>query len=77
VGQRPIALARASHNADLYVVNAGDGTLSIIDTTTGNLRADISTISVGASPEAIALYSAGAFKSRLRHAQHPQCDHCH
>jgi YVTN family beta-propeller protein len=42
-------------------VNAGDGTLSIIDTTTGNLRADISTISVGASPEAIALYSAGAF----------------
>jgi YVTN family beta-propeller protein len=61
VGQRPIALARASHNADLYVVNAGDGTLSIIDTTTGNLRADISTISVGASPEAIALYSAGAF----------------
>jgi len=61
VGRRPIALARATHNNDLYVVNAGDGTLSIIDTATGAPKADISTISVGADPEAIALYSAGAF----------------
>ncbi|MCL6642444.1 MAG: YncE family protein [Candidatus Bipolaricaulota bacterium] len=61
VGQRPIALARALHNADLYAVNAGDGTLSIIDTATATLKADISTIPIGASPEAIALYSAGAF----------------
>lgn len=61
VGQRPIALARATHNKDLYVVNAGDGTLSIIDTTTAALRTDIPTVPIGASPEAIALYSAGAF----------------
>lgn len=61
VGQRPIALARATHNNDLYVVNAGDGTLSIIDAATAALRADISTIPIGASPESIALYSAGAF----------------
>lgn len=61
VGQRPIALARATHNKDLYVVNAGDGTLTIIDTATADLKADISTIPIGASPEAIALYSAGAF----------------
>ncbi len=61
VGQRPIALARATHNTDLYVVNAGDGTLSIIDVTTAALRTDIPTVPVGASPEAIALYSAGAF----------------
>lgn len=61
VGQRPIALARATHNKDLYVVNAGDGTLSIIDTDAATLRTDISAIPIGASPEAIALYSAGAF----------------
>lgn len=61
VGQRPIALARASHNNDLYVVNAGDGTLSIIDTTTSALRTDIPTVHIGSSPESIALYSAGAF----------------
>lgn len=61
VGQRPIALARATHNKDLYVVNAGDGTLSIIDTTTSALRTDISTVPIGPSPESIALYSAGAF----------------
>ncbi len=61
VGQRPIALARAPHNNDLYVVNAGDGTLSIIDTATAALRTDIPTVPVGASPEAIALYNAGAF----------------
>lgn len=61
VGQRPIALARAAHNNDLYVVNAGDGTLSVIDTATAALRTDIPTVPIGASPEAIALYSAGAF----------------
>ncbi len=61
VGQRPIALARATHNNDLYVVNAGDGTLSIIDTVTAALRTDFPTVPIGASPEAIALYSAGAF----------------
>ncbi|MCX8103806.1 MAG: YncE family protein [Candidatus Bipolaricaulota bacterium] len=61
VGQRPIALARATHNNDLYVVNAGDGTLTIIDAAKADLKADISTIPIGASPEGIALYSAGAF----------------
>lgn len=61
VGRRPIALARATHNNDLYVVNAGDGTLSIIDTATAALRSDIPTVPIGANPEAIALYSAGAF----------------
>lgn len=60
VGQRPIALARAPHNTDLYVVNAGDGTLHVINTvsTPPQLK---EIISLGASPEAIALYSAGAF----------------
>jgi YVTN family beta-propeller protein len=61
VGNRPIALARATHNNDLYVLNAGSGTLSIIDVATNTLKASVSTIPVGASPEAIALYSAGAF----------------
>lgn len=61
VGSRPIALARATHNKDLYVVNASDGTLSIIDTTTAALRTDIPAVPIGASPESIALYSAGAF----------------
>lgn len=61
VGRQPIALARATHNNDLYVVNAGDGTLSVIDTATGAPKAGVSTIPIGAGPEAIALYSAGAF----------------
>jgi len=61
VVQRPVALARATHNNDLYVVNAGDGTLSIIDTTTAALRTDIPAVPIGASPESIALYSSGAF----------------
>lgn len=61
VGSRPIALARAVHNNDLYVVNAGDGTLSIINTATAALRTDIPAVPIGASPEAIALYGAGAF----------------
>lgn len=61
VGRQPIALARATHNNDLYVVNTGDGTLSIIDTATGAPKAGVSTIPIGAGPEAIALYSAGAF----------------
>lgn len=58
VGKRPIALARATHNSDLYAVNAGDGTLSVIDTATGVIK---TSVTIGASPEAIALYSAGAF----------------
>lgn len=61
VGRQPIALARATHNNDLYVVNAGDGTLSVIDTATGAPKAGVSTIPIGAGPAAIALYSAGAF----------------
>lgn len=61
VGLRPSALARATHNKDLYVVNAGDGTLSVIDTVAATLRADAPVVPIGAGPEAIALYSAGAF----------------
>lgn len=62
VGTKPIALARATHNADLYVVNAGDGSVSVINTQTNTIKA---TIKVGAQPSAIALYSLGAHNRAL------------
>ena len=57
VGKRPIALARATHNADLYAVNADDGSVSVINTLTNTVKA---TVKVGTQPSAIALYSLGA-----------------
>jgi YVTN family beta-propeller protein len=57
VGKRPIALARAMHNHDLYVVNSDDGTVSVINTQTNTVKA---TVKVGSQPNAIALYSLGA-----------------
>ncbi len=57
VGTRPIALARATHNADLYVVNADDGSVAVINTQTNAMKA---VVKVGTQPSAIALYSLGA-----------------
>lgn len=57
VGKSPVALARATHNADLYAVNQGDSTVSVIDTQLNQLKA---TIRVGNTPTGIALYSNGA-----------------
>ncbi|MCX8103447.1 MAG: YncE family protein [Candidatus Bipolaricaulota bacterium] len=57
VGTKPIALARAAHNPDLYVVNTDDGSVSVINTQTNTVKA---TVKVGAQPSAIALYSSGA-----------------
>lgn len=57
VGTKPIALARATHNPDLYVVNADDGSVSVINTQTNTVKA---TVKVGNHPSAIALYSLGA-----------------
>lgn len=57
VGKKPIALARATHNHDLYVVNSDDGTVSVINTQTNAVKV---TVKVGSQPGAIALYSSGA-----------------
>ncbi len=57
VGTRPIALARATHNADLYVVNADDGSVVVINAQTNAMKA---VVKVGTQPSAIALYSSGA-----------------
>lgn len=57
VGKKPIALARATHNHDLYVVNSDDGTVSVINTQTNAVKV---TVKVGSQPSAIALYSQGA-----------------
>lgn len=57
VGRKPVALARATHNHDLYAVNSDDGTVSVINTQTNELKA---TVQVGTWPSAIALYSNGA-----------------
>jgi YVTN family beta-propeller protein len=56
VGSNPVSVAVDSQNGRAYIVNAGDGTVSVLDGETDNVAA---TVQVGDHPYSIASDSAG------------------
>jgi YVTN family beta-propeller protein len=63
VGAGPVALAVDSNKGSVYVVNAGDGTVSVLDSVSNAVTA---TIPVGAHPYSIAI-DAGAGRVYVSH----------
>jgi len=54
VGSSPVSIAANSQNGNVYVVNAGDGTVSIVD---GHTDAVVTTVKVGIHPYSITVNS--------------------